>query len=142
LPEVFAGFGVLMICEPAASRVSGVAIAPSSGPASDRPISPLSTDGLAPSPDSPANALAPTAPAASSAGTSVGGGGSGQATIEEDATRRTQRILVGSFVCVHSFFSDEDFVGIVTAISPEEVLVKLGTGTRLRIYVDQIRERR
>lgn len=54
----------------------------------------------------------------------------------------TQKYMVGSFVQIFSSLTQEDYAGIITSISNEEVIIRLGTGTRLRVYVQQIRDRR
>jgi hypothetical protein len=54
----------------------------------------------------------------------------------------TQRYTVGSLVQLHSALSDEIFSGVITAVGADDVIVKLGTGARLRVFVAQLRDRR
>jgi len=50
---------------------------------------------------------------------------------------------LGALVLVKSILSEEDFSGVITAMSAHEVIVKLGhSDTRLRVYTNQIRDRR
>ena len=49
---------------------------------------------------------------------------------------------IGSFVLVRSGLSEEEFSGVLTAITVNEVIVRLGTGARIRVYVNQIRDQR
>ena len=43
---------------------------------------------------------------------------------------------------LHSALSDEIFSGVITAVGAEDIIVKLGTGARLRVFVAQLRDRR
>lgn len=52
------------------------------------------------------------------------------------------KYTVGCFVHIFSTLTQEDYAGIITSITAEEVIVRLGTGTRLRVFVQQIKDRR
>ena len=69
--------------------------------------------------------------------------------VKNSATTQHASILgrevtypVGSFVLVRSGLSEEEFSGVLTAITMNEVIVRLGTGARIRVYVNQIRDQR
>jgi hypothetical protein len=50
---------------------------------------------------------------------------------------------LGALVLLKSAVSAEEFSGVITAISTHEIIVKLGhNNTRLRVYLNQIRDRR
>ena len=50
---------------------------------------------------------------------------------------------LGALVLIKSVMSEEEFSGVITAMSAHEIVVKLGhSDTRLRIYTNQIRDRR
>lgn len=59
-----------------------------------------------------------------------------------EAAAAQQRFTVGSFVNVFSALTQEDYAGIITSITSEDVVIRLGTGTRLRVFVQQIRDHR
>lgn len=66
----------------------------------------------------------------------------GVLSVTEQAGVAPEKFTVGCFVNIFSVLTQEDYTGIVTSITPEEVIIRLGTGTRLRVFVQQIKDRR
>ena len=49
--------------------------------------------------------------------------------------------FIGSSVIVKTTLSNEEIFGEISVITPSEVIMKLQIGTRIRFYVEQIRDR-
>ena len=63
---------------------------------------------------------------------------------ESESISENKSILypLGSMVILRSAISEEDFCGIITAISFKDIVIRLGTGNRIRVYLNQLRDGR
>lgn len=61
---------------------------------------------------------------------------------EEELVVEDKSYSVGSQISLYSSVSEKSFSGVITAITPAELVLRLDCGARVRVYLPQIRNRR